>query len=70
MPTSDTTKSITKRYIFQVISIHNYKLYFGTVREKDTTHLYITCRYPEDLHKPRVKMRARIYTWTVGQGII
>ena len=57
MVTSDTTKFISHGFIFQVNSSSNYEIYSFCIMSKITMHLFITCRYSEDLYKPRVKMR-------------
>jgi hypothetical protein len=54
---SDTTKTITHEYIYQVISSNDCKIHYLIIRSKITTCPYIICRYNEDLHIPRVKMR-------------
>jgi hypothetical protein len=57
--TSDTTKSIILGYIYQVNSNSNYTVYYFNIEITTTTHLFIICRYQEDMYKPRVKMRDR-----------
>ena len=56
--TPDTTKIISHIFIYQVNS-NNYKLiYYSANKDKDTTRIYIICRYLKDLYKPCVRMRS------------
>ena len=57
MTSSDTIESIINMHNFQVNSCGKYNVCYFIINDKNTTHLFLTCRYPEDLHKPRVKMQ-------------
>jgi hypothetical protein len=57
MNTSDTAECSSREYIYQVISTTNIFIYYYINKDKDTTHICIICRYTEDLHVPRVKLR-------------
>ena len=60
--TSDTTESTINKNIFQVISNNHYQTYYYILMNKITTHLFIICRYREDLYKPmRTKTLCRVY---------
>ena len=65
MTISDTPKSISDGFIYQVISSSDSILYYLIIRERITTYLFMLCRYHADLYKPRVKMRDK-YLRTSG----
>ena len=44
MATTDTTKTITRAYIFQVISSTNSYMYYFTIKNRITTHTSTICR--------------------------
>jgi hypothetical protein len=60
LDTSDTTKLITRRYVYQVNSSSASKIYYLIIRGRLTTYLFILCRITEDMYVPRVKMRVKI----------
>ena len=68
MVTSDTTKNITHEHVFKVISSSNNLLYYSANKDKDTTRIYIICRYLKDLYKPRVRMRSATHLGDDGEA--
>jgi hypothetical protein len=56
MNSPDMTKTIILEFIYQVNSNSNYIVCYFNIVVTTTTHLFIICRYHEDMYKPRVKM--------------
>ena len=57
MTIADVTQSISRIYIFQVISNNNNNLYNFVIQEESTTLYFILCRISQYFFKARVKMK-------------
>ena len=66
MASTDATKYIVYVYKYEVNSCGKYKLFYFIIKDKNTTHLFLTRRYTEDYtnHKLKCEMENKVYTCT------
>ena len=57
MVISDSPNYPSREHVYQVNSMKYYNMFYSVNRDKNTSHIFVSCQIAEKLYKPKVKMR-------------